>query len=167
MNKLLIFNVLSLLSLLFVACKKDYFFEQKKTTAQPEFWAYKDSIRFDFDLIDTSVTYNLIVDVDHADKFAFENLYVKIHTIFPSGKRLGKLKSLQLMTPTGGWLGQKSGETVQANLVLQDHTIFKEPGHYSIVFEQFMRRDSLPGITAIGLSVEKTNEKRTAQRLQK
>jgi gliding motility-associated lipoprotein GldH len=167
MNKLLIINILSLFLLAFSACEKNYFFDQKKTVANLNFWTYKDSLKYDFDLADTSVTYNLMMEVEHADQFAFENLYVKIHTIFPSGKRLGKLKSLQLIAPTGGWLGQKTGESVRSRLILQDHTIFKEFGHYSIVFEQFMRRDSLPGIQSIRFLVEKTDEKRAFKTLKK
>jgi gliding motility-associated lipoprotein GldH len=167
MNKILIISVLVLLATLFLACENESFFEQKKEVANADFWTYNDSIRFDFDLSDTSVTYNLMVDVEHAEKFAFENLYVKIHTIFPSGKQLGKLKSLQLIAPTGGWIGRKSRESVRTRIVLQDHTVFKEPGHYSIVFEQFMRRDSLYGIHAIGLAVEKTTEKRVSKSLNK
>ena len=39
-------------------------------------------------------------------------------------------------------------------LLLQNYQ-FPKPGKYKIVLEQFMRMDTLPGIVAIGIRVEK------------
>lgn len=155
MNKLLIISLLTL----FAACKNDLLTEQKKSVAG-ENWAYADSLRFDFDLVDTSHVYNLFVDIEHDERYPFENIYVKIHTILPSGKRLSKTRSLQLAGLAGEWLGNGSGEKITARLMLQERAFFREPGHYALVFEQWMRRDSLPGIGAVGLAVQKTAEKR-------
>ncbi len=159
MNKQLIINQLALLVLLFAACKNDMMTEQTKTVAGQN-WAYADSLRFDFDLLDTGFVHNLFVDVVHAEGYPFENVYVKIHTILPSGKRLSKTRSLQLSGPAGEWIGSGSGEKISARLMLQERTFFREQGRYSLIFEQWMRQDSLPGIRAIGLAVQKTDEKR-------
>ena len=159
MKKQWMVSAFAVFAALFFACRNDMLLDDKKTVVGKS-WAYPDSLRFDFDLADTSHFYNLFVDVEHADDYPFENLYVKIHTILPSGKRLSKTRSLQLAAPSGEWLGSGSGEKITARLVLQEHALFREPGHYALVFEQWMRQDSLTGISAIGLAVQRTNEKR-------
>ena len=162
MKKQLTISVLCAFTGLILGCKHDFLLEEKKSVAGKT-WVQADSLRFDFDLVDTAHVYNLFVDVEHSDGYPFENLYVRIHTVLPSGKRLVKIRSLQLAGPAGEWLGSGSGEKIKARVTLQEHAYFGQPGHYALVFEQWMRQDSLPGISAVGLAVQKTAERRGAK----
>jgi hypothetical protein len=40
-------------------------------------------------------------------------------------------------------------------MVLQENAYFNKPGDYLITLEQYTRRDSLPGILAVGMALEK------------
>jgi hypothetical protein len=42
--------------------------------------------------------------------------------------------------------------------LLQDNAYFNRPGEYVITLEQFMRSDSLAGMKAVGLVIEKTGK---------
>lgn len=159
MNKRLIFNGLALFFSLLAACENNFLIE-KKLPVQGENWTYADSLRFEFEVTDTSKLYNLFVDFDHASSFPTENIYVRIGTVFPSGKRLLKQRSFLLAGPTGDWLGDCSSGKCSIRIPLQESTFFQETGKYTLIFEQWMRQDSLPGVRAVGLAVEKTEAKK-------
>ena len=154
MNKLLIFNGLAACFALLASCENNFLIEEKQPV-HGENWTYSDSLRFEFEVTDTSKRYNLYVDFDHAADFPTENIYVRIGTIFPSGKRLLKQRSFLLADPSGAWLGDCSGGQCSVRVLLQESTFFQETGKYTLIFEQWMRQDSLPGIRAVGLAVEK------------
>lgn len=159
MNNRLIFNGLAVFFSLLTACKNDFIFEKKLPVNGPN-WTYADSLRFEFEVADTSRIYSLFVDFDHAADFPTENIYVRIGTIFPSGKRLLKQRSFLLADPSGTWLGDCSGGKCSIRVPLQEATFFQETGKYTLIFEQWMRQDSLPGIRAVGLAVEKSVDKK-------
>ena len=57
---------------------------------------------------------------------------------------------------TGKPLGKSGiGDLYDHRFILLNNYKFKNKGKYRIVFEQFMRMDTLPGIMAVGLRVEK------------
>lgn len=154
-----IFPLFAALALLAGACQSNIVFQEKKDIA-PSGWAYRDSLDFKFQIDDTTEVYNLYLDIAHADTFASQNLYVKIFTRFPDGKRLSKTLSLDLFNADGNPIGKASGHKCQLHAMLQEGAYFPAPGEYGLTIHQFMRRDSLPGLAAIGFSAEKTGRKR-------
>lgn len=147
------------LTLLLAACNSGTIFQEEKNIPTSG-WMYRDSLDFNFKISDTSAIYNLYVDVAHADTFAAQNLYVKLYTRFPDGKRPGKTVSLDLFDAAGAPVGKCSGQTCAAHILLQENAYFATPGDYGLTIHQFMRRDSLPGIQSVGFSIEKTGQKR-------
>lgn len=147
------------LTLLYAACNDPFVFKSEKDIAGGQ-WAYRDTLDFSFAMTDTSATYNLYVDFEYVDTFSTQNLYVKLHTLFPDGKRLSKQKSFDLFDVQGKPLGECSGHKCRLHALLQEKAYFNQPGTYTITVEQFTRRDPLPGIFAVGLSVESTGGKR-------
>lgn len=152
---------INLLALLFLAalsgCRSDVVFEAQKDIPNGR-WMYSDTMEYRFDIADTSLVYNMYLDIAHADTFAYQNLYVKLTTIFPDGKRLKKTLSLDLFDAKGNPIGKKSGNGITQHLLLQENTFFNKAGQYGLTVEQNMRRDSLPGISRLGLSIQKTKK---------
>ncbi|MCC6461891.1 MAG: gliding motility lipoprotein GldH [Saprospiraceae bacterium] len=141
------------LLLLWPSCGKSYFFQEKKEIAQG-LWAYGDTAAFRFAIADTSHTYNLYLDFEYADTFATQNIYVRLHTVFPDGKRLSKQRSFDFFDAQGTPQGKCSSHTCTYQILLQENAFFDQPGQYFIGLEQFTRRDPLPGIRALGLTIE-------------
>ncbi len=141
------------LLLLQPACEKAHFFEKEIPIANGR-WAYGDTLNFQFSIEDTLTTYNLYLDFDYADTFAYQNVYVKLHTQFPDGKRLSKQKSFDLYDVQGQVLGACSGRTCHLRTLLQEKAYFNRPGTYTIGLEQFTREAELSGISAVGLTLE-------------
>lgn len=145
--------------LLLAGCGDDFLY--KKTLDIPnESWAYEDTLRFDFDIADTTKLYALFLDVTHAGDYGFQNLYVQFHTAFPSGKTETKLVSLELAAATGIWNGKCSGNECTVEIPLQAKAHFPETGRHTLAIEQYMRQSPLAGIKRITLKIKELQQKK-------
>ncbi len=158
MKRLLFLGALAA-SLLFFACQGNVIFEEEQKIPAGG-WRYADTLNFSFPVTDTTLLYNLLLDFEYADTFPDQNLYVNLHTLFPDGKRLHKMKSFEFFGPDGKPLGRCSGHTCRSTTMLQENAFFKLTGTYMITIEQFGRREALAGVKSVALRVEKTGKKR-------
>ncbi|TNE51873.1 MAG: hypothetical protein EP344_16335 [Bacteroidetes bacterium] len=147
------------LSMFFVSCSPSYLYEEQKDVPGGA-WSYTDTLDFRFTVTDTLETFNVYLDFEYADTFRTQNIYLKLYTLFPDGKRLSKQKSVDFFDAQGKPLGECSGHTCRLQMVLQEKAYFNTPGEYCITLEQFTRENPLPGIFAVGLAVEPTGIKR-------
>ena len=141
------------------SCEQHILFEEKKEIPGGV-WLYRDSLDFKFTVSDTAALYNMYVDFEHADIFPNQNIYLKLYTKFPDGKRLSRVRSFDLFNAQGESAGQCSGHSCSVHSLLQNNAYFNRPGEYVITLVQFMRSDSLAGVKAVGLVIEKTGKKR-------
>ena len=139
---------------IFSACGPDYVFHEEKELPEAG-WSYRDTIDFRFSITDTSQVYNLYMDFEHADTFSQQNVYLKLYTLFPDGKRLSRVRSFDLYNAQGESNGKCSGSNCDVQLVLQENAYFNRPGDYVLTLEQYTRRETLGGIRAVGLAVER------------
>jgi gliding motility-associated lipoprotein GldH len=144
----------ALLSALLVSCGSDYVFQEEKEIPGG-IWTYKDTLDFKVQITDTAARYDIYLDFRYQDSYAGQNLYLKLHTLFPGGPRLSKVASFDLFDEKGEGVGRCSGEACSVRMVLQENAYFNKPGDYLITLEQYTRRDSLPGILAVGMALEK------------
>ena len=144
---------------LFNACGKNYQY-QKKYEIEGEKWTYADSLEFSFDIQDTTKIYNLYLELDHSTAYSFQNLYTLIHTTFPSGERLDEKLSLELANRAGAWLGKCNQHYCTLTIPIQQNAYFNQQGRHTIMLEQYMRQDSIPGIRSISFMLEDTRQSR-------
>ncbi len=147
------------LLLLLSACGPNYQFSES-IDIPAESWTYDHVIDFNFQIEDTLQIYNLILDVTHHQDFAYQNLYTRIGTYFPSGQDLTKVLSLELANKAGSWQGKCSGKYCTVQIPIQEGAYFNAVGDYKIRLEQFMRKDPIPGIKNISFHIEKTENRR-------
>lgn len=139
--------------LFLTACNQDVIFE--KTIKIPDAsWSYENKLPFEFEVADTNKTYEILLEVEHAGDFGFQNCYVQITTHFPNGEDKKQPVSLELAAQSGIWTGKCSGNDCTLEIPLQAKAKFKQPGKHSIIVEQFMRVNPLSGIKAISLKVK-------------
>lgn len=145
------------------ACENNYHYNETQEIAGGN-WTYSDTLDFRFRIDDTMAMYNLYLDIRYADTFATQNVYVKLHTVFPDGKRMSKQRSFDLFDARGQPLGECSGRTCRLHTLLQENAYFNAPGEYRIALEQYTRRDVLPGILSIGLSLDAVGQRPAADK---
>ncbi len=138
--------------LLLTSCSDDFIFEKTMKTDDGN-WSYEDVLQFDFTIADTSKKYDLLLEVEHAGDYGYQNLYVQFHTKFPSGEKKTQLVSLELASKSGIWNGQCSGNTCTVEIPLQTNTVFEETGEHSISVEQYMRENPLPSVAGMTLKI--------------
>lgn len=140
--------------LCFLACtEKPFFYQESKINESS--WKYNDTAEFQFEIIDTTASYDLELELQHLDNFSFQNIYVAIETEFPDKEKTSDNLSLQLMSSMGSWIGNCSSNKCTINFVLQQQTRFKNAGSYKISIAQDGRNPILEGIQSIGFRILK------------
>ena len=155
------YALLSCLLLLFAlsSCDKNRVFEKNKDF-KDNTWAIADIQEFKFEIKDTAPKYAIYFNIRNAIFYEYYNLYLKHTLIGPDGKEIStNLHELFLMDKkTGEPLGDGAGDIFDHQVLALKNQTFTQPGTYTIKLQQYMRRDPLPGIMAVGVRVEKQEQ---------
>ena len=144
--------------LFLVSCQSNLIYEKKQDIPNGV-WTYENALDFEFEISDTSGVYTLYLDFDHGSDYPTQNLYTQLVTTFPQGDTIQRMISFNLFDNTGTPNGKCSAEACRVRMILQENAYFSQAGTYQLNVAQHMRRDSLEGISAVGLAVEKTGER--------
>lgn len=151
--------IFTLAILTVAACQDSFTYKEKKDIPNGS-WAYSDTLEYRISVNDTSALYNLYAEFEHADSFPTQNLYLKLYTTFPGGKRVERMRSFDLFDNLGNPAGKCSGSKCTLRTLLQNNVYFNEQGTYKITLEQFTRTSPLTGISSVTLLLENTGKKR-------
>lgn len=138
---------------LLTACSENFIYEETKSIPNGA-WAYADTLDYTLNITDTTQLYNLYLDIDHTVDYPFQNIYLKIHTQYPSGKRISEQLPIDFADKTGQWYGKCSGEDCHLRVNIQQRAFFNEVGKHVITLEQFLRKNPLQGMKNIALKME-------------
>ncbi len=151
-----IFFLFILLSsaLIFSGCEQSRVFD-KNVSLPKTGWEYDQPQAFDVFINDTTVSYNLYINVRHTDAFKYNNIWVKMTTVFPDSSMIEKDLNVPLAEKTGEWTGICVDGICFNSVLMQSNFSFNKIGKYTFVLEQDMRLNPLPNILDIGIKVEK------------
>ncbi len=145
-------------------CDSSRVYEQNETIPG-NMWQKENRIAFQFEITDTTLRYNVLVNLRHTNFYPFSNLWVMAYTTYPDGENLEPERlQLQLADTDGKWYGECIGDICDLQQYIQTNVRFSQTGTYKIAFEQIMRSkdvpviENLPAIMAVGLRVEKVTE---------
>ena len=139
------------------ACGPSYYYDEQFTINDAR-WAYTDTIEFNFDIADTTASYDLMLDVEHSTAYAYQNIYIKIFTTFPDGTFLEQEVPIDFADSKGTWYGKCASSICDLRVILQEGAHFNQGGKYQLSIVQFMRVDPLPGISAIAVKLDKQQD---------
>lgn len=140
--------------IIFTSCRKDILVEEKFEFPNSQ-WISGDAKSLTISAPDTSDVYNMEIELTHADDYSFQNLYVRLSTIFPSGKADTSVTSLELANPNGSWAGNCNGDKCSLVLPLQTRFTFPEEGKYQWQIAPYMRKDTIEGIRSLTVRCKK------------
>jgi gliding motility-associated lipoprotein GldH len=121
-------------------------------------WKLAEPAQLEFDIADTTQRYNLYMDVRNSLDYPYARLFVNYNLVDPTGKELSKkLISEYLFDQKTGKPNGSSGlgDIYDHQFLFLKEYSFSKTGKYKVKFEQFMRQDTLQGVVAVGLRVEK------------
>ena len=101
-----LFFLFVLISISFSCSKEKVILEKEVDVKESIGWMFSDSLSVDFSISDTNRLYAMRLQLNHTPDFNFENVYTRIHTLFPDGKLSAQILSLALTNDTGAWAGQ-------------------------------------------------------------
>lgn len=143
------------------ACDGDRVYE-KNFDFDDRYWAVTEKPQFDFQIGDTLMQYNVYCNVRNSLEYPYANIFLTYYLRDSAGVLLRKelVRHLLFDEKTGEPFGDSGlGDIYHHRIPLLRGHHFGYTGDYSISFEQFMRTDSLTGVLAVGLRVEKAPEK--------
>jgi gliding motility-associated lipoprotein GldH len=155
-----LFFLFVLISISFSCSKEKVILEREIDVKESIGWMFSDSLSVDFSISDTNRLYAMRLQLNHTPDFNFENVYTRIHTLFPDGKLSAQILSLALTNETGAWVGQCNKTDCKVEISLQEQIIFPEKGNYKITIAQYMRTDTLSGIGNIRFLLIDTGERK-------
>ncbi len=123
-----------------------------------EGWYKNDVVSFDFDMADTTSSYNVLVDVRNNNDYPFQNFWLFIHTVMPDSTEFSDTLNCVLADNYGKWIGKSSGSMYHVPVAFRLDAKFPQTGKYHLDLLQGMRMDVLPGIKEIGVRVLKNGK---------
>lgn len=136
------------------SCDKTRILE-KNEDIKSHSWDYTDLKTFEAEIADTSLTYNIYINMRHAFTFEWRNAWIDIETVFPDGKTFHKRVNLPLSQPDGQWFGDCLGDNCDIQVPIQNNAYFPQPGKYIFKLKQDMRVNPLHHVKSIGMRIEK------------
>jgi gliding motility-associated lipoprotein GldH len=138
------------------SCDSDRLFE-KNIDFEKSHWLHTEKPSFEFRIRDTGKRYNLYCTIRNTSTYPFARLFFNYALKDSVGAVLNNdLQYLFLFDAKSGMpLGTSGiGDVFDQRVPLLSNHEFKFTGRYTVEFEQYMRLDTLEGISAIGLRVE-------------
>lgn len=137
-----------------VSCSTVY---DQTTIIENGVWADDNSIEFEFEVQDTSILYDIFVEVNHDVDYAYQNVYCLVETFELDNRVREDLCSLELADSKGNWKSEDCGdENCNRKIPFIIKTQFNKLGVHKIIFKQNTRTKNLEGLNSLRLLVEKT-----------
>jgi len=115
---------------------------------------------FEFNVPDTLATYTLYCNVRNSLDYPFSRIFVNYQLIDSTGQEVSRnlVSNFLFDQKTGRPAGESGlGDLYDHRFPLLEHFRFRTGGKYTVRLSQFMRLDTLSGVLAVGLRVEKDN----------
>jgi gliding motility-associated lipoprotein GldH len=123
-------------------------------------WKYSDTTDFEVMINDTLKRYNIGLNINHSKDYLHQNIYLRIHTKFPDGKRFSQRVNIDLADKSGKWYGKSSGNSWKVETYIQKDAFFNQIGKYTFTIEQFTRNEHLENINNLTFYLEDTGMNR-------
>lgn len=153
------FLALTIITMFFFSCDEQRVYE-KNIDFDSRYWLVNEKQTFDFEITDSLIAYNLYCNVRNSLDYPFARIFINYQLLDSTGIQMeGQMVSQLLFDEkTGEPFGESGlGDLYDHRILLKKNYRFPGTGNYTISFEQFMRRDTLTGILAVGLRIEKAS----------
>jgi gliding motility-associated lipoprotein GldH len=150
--------VLFLVGLIFmlISCDSNRVYEDN-VEFKDRTWKITTPAELQFEVTDTTQSYNLYLDVRNSLDYPYARLFVNYQMVDPNGTVVkNEMLTENLFDIKTGEPNGRSGlgDVYDHQFGFLTNYTFNKTGKHKVRFEQFMRQDTLLGILAVGLRVE-------------
>ena len=134
------------------SCGKDTVYSEFQPI-KDKLWDKNNEYFFNFEIKDTSVPYNVSLQLRNNDMYPYQNIWLLFEESQPTKITTKDTIEFMLADDFGKWKG--NGITLYQNRIpVKNHYIFPDTGKYTINIRHGMRDDKLKGIENIGVNIE-------------
>lgn len=148
----------TIITVFLLSCDEQRVYE-KNQDFDSRYWLISEKPEFEFEISDTLQSYNLYCNVRNSLDYPFARIFITYHLKDSVESLIEKnlVSTLLFNEKTGKPFGESGlGDLYDHQIPLKQNYRFRRSGKYKVSFEQYMRTDTLAGILAVGLRVEKT-----------
>lgn len=138
------------------SCNSDVVYEDNERVPGNE-WNRYFVPEFEVEISDTASLHNLYINLRNTGEYPRSNIFLFVSASAPGGAFNRDTLELNLAGPSGKWLGRGYGSIWQNRFLYRQNVRFPKKGVYHFSIEQAMRIEDLPGITDVGILIEKSN----------
>ena len=124
-------------------------------------WKINEPVLFEFQIADTSRKYNLLMNIRNSLDYPYARIFVNYDLQKQDSASLSKKMIAEYLfdQKTGKPFGNTGiGDIYDHQFSILRNYTFEKAGAYKIRLNQFMRMDTIPGILAVGVRIEKAEE---------
>lgn len=154
------FYALFIVGTLLSACDDNRVYEQI-TDFDNRQWISTEKPQFEFFIDNIDQPYNLYSDIRNSVSYPYSRFFFTYYLQDSTGSDIEKKMITEFLfdSKTGKPFGKSGiGDLYDHRFLLLKNYQFQRQGKYRVVFEQFMRMDTLPGILSVGLRVERSED---------
>jgi gliding motility-associated lipoprotein GldH len=121
-------------------------------------WLATEKPEFEFVISDPSARYSIYCNIRNAVSYPYSRLFMNYELMDSTGNALQKnlVSAFLFDQKSGKPFGDSGlGDLYDQRIPLVQNYTFTNPGKYKVRLEQYMRTDTLQGVVAIGVRVEK------------
>lgn len=150
-----IYSLVSWLVLLviFSSCQRPEIISETKVFDN-QIWNRFDILEFDFDITKPDMTYDVMLSVEHTDKYYTDHLTANITFYMPGSSMRSRDYTFKLKNDKLEWLGNTENKTITHQLPVISGMKFPEVGSYKMRVESKMTKFNLQNIKAVGLNIK-------------
>ncbi|PWH83832.1 gliding motility lipoprotein GldH [Algibacter marinivivus] len=156
-NRILLF--FGICFFMMVSCDSNSVFDRYKSV--PNVWHKDTVVNFKVNPPDSTIAYNLFVNLRNTNAYKYNNIFLIVEMIFPHGKTIKDTLEYRMAEPSGKLLGEGYTDIKENKLWYKENVIFSETGEYTVNIQHAMRENGkvngvveLEGITDIGFRIE-------------
>lgn len=141
-----------------VACDENRIYDTNQDLAGNQ-WLVTEKPEFEFTISDPAVNYSIYCNIRNAVSYPYARLFVNYELMDSAGNGLQKnlVSAFLFDQKSGKPFGDSGlGDLYDQRIPLLENYSFKAPGKYKIRLAQYMRTDTLQGIVAVGVRVQKS-----------
>jgi gliding motility-associated lipoprotein GldH len=146
--------IIIITSLVTTACTNDVFHSETVHLKNSK-WKASDTLFYTFDSKDTLSAYDFYFEIRNTTDYDMQNLYMFITAYYPGNTYSVDTAECILAAPDGKWYGKGMGKHKDNRFLFRKGVRFRKPGNYIIAVNQAMRKDTLNGISDVGILIKK------------
>lgn len=138
-------------TLMFFSCESVIQKSEKNFTTG---WNIQDSLSFLSPVLQPSNLYRLKLNVTFTEDYPFRNIYFQVGIAHKDSFLQHSIARFETSDESGYWYEKSSGGKHDFEWIVLDSLTSKAPSQYQFSVKQYMRLDTLPGISSAKLMIQ-------------